>query len=546
MFRCKHSLLFKISILAIVAAVCAAASAAAPDTSASAGPDLGYVTPGAVAMLVAYPSRVLKAPGMELLPHEVITAAGKQELGLDPADIDQVLVVSEVAGGPPLVAAVVRFSKPHKLEDLFPKLAAATEAGQLEGKPYLQAANPMEPSLYMPDERTLLVGMGPMIEKMIANAKQPQAGPLARLVSSARLTGDVTVVAVMEPVRDMLGAMLAMAPLPPPLEDLKQIPELTKAAKIEVQWTAMPQITVAIVAPDEAKAQQLEALINKAIDLGQQMALQQMQQGMEETQDPVQQATAQYMVRLNEYLFKLLRPQRRGTILSVTQGGQQSVQVATTGVLISLLLPAVQAAREAARRSQSQNNLKQIGLAFHNHHDTFKELPPRAIADPSGKPLLSWRVKLLPFLEEKALYDQFHLDEPWDSQHNKQLLAQMPAVYARPGSKAAPGMTVYLAPVADGTIWNAGKAISFAAIRDGTSNTIAVVEAADGAAVPWTKPDDWQVDPSDPLKGVRDSRPGGFQALILDGSVRFLANSLDPAVFKALLTMAGGESLNPF
>ena len=155
-------------------------------------------------------------------------------------------------------------------------------------------------------------------------------------------------------------------------------------------------------------------------------------------------------------------------------------------------------------------------------------------------------MKLLPYLEQQPLFDQFHLDEPWDSEHNKQLLGQMPEIYARPNGKVAPGMTTSVAPIGEGTIWKSEKGASFRDVRDGTSNTIAVVEAADEAAVPWTKPDDWQVDPSDPLKGVRDSRPGGFQALILDGSVRFIANSLDPTVLKAMLTMAGGEPLGAF
>jgi hypothetical protein len=398
----------------------------------------------------------------------------------------------------------------------------------------------------MPDDRTLLVGMGPMIEKMVANAKQPQPGPLSELISSTRTAGDLTAVAVVEPIREMLSAALTMAPVPPPLEEVKQLPELIKAAKIELQWTGTPRGSIIVLAPDEAKAEQLEAVINKALDFGQQMAMQQMSQGMGEPKDPVEEAMAQYMVRLNEYVFKMLRPQRNGAVLNISQGGQQSMQVATTGILVSLLLPAVQAAREAARRSMSQNNMKQLGLAMHNHHDTWKLFPARAITDKSGKPLLSWRVKLLPYVDELALYEQFHLDEPWDSAHNKQFVTQMPQVYARPNSKAGPGMTTYLAPVGEGTLWKSDKGASIADIRDGTSNTIAIVEADDEAAVPWTKPADWEVDLSDPMKGVGNSRPGGFQALIADGSVRFIANSIDPATLKALLTMAGGEKVPDF
>jgi uncharacterized protein DUF1559 len=334
--------------------------------------------------------------------------------------------------------------------------------------------------------------------------------------------------------------------VPPPVEDVKQLPELIKAAKIELQVTGTPRGSIVVLAPDEAKAQQLEALLNKAIDFGQQMAMQQMSQQMGDADDPVEQAMAQYMVRINQYIFKMIRPQRNGTVLSISQGGEKSMQMATTGVLVSLLLPAVQSAREAARRSSSKNNLKQIALAMHNHHDTFKKFPAQAITDDSGKPLLSWRVKVLPFLEQQGLYDQFHLDEPWDSPHNKQLVAQMPAVFARPGSTAGPGMATYLAPVGDGTMWSPDKGTSIREMRDGTSNTMMVVEVDDETAVPWTKPADWEFDPSDPMQGVGGSRPGGFLISLADGSVRFVANSIDPDTLKALATMAGGERIGDF
>ena len=123
---------------------------------------------------------------------------------------------------------------------------------------------------------------------------------------------------------------------------------------------------------------------------------------------------------------------------------------ASAPVLVALLLPAVQAAREAARRSQSMNNLKQIALAMHNYHDTFTAFPPAYSVDKDGKPLLSWRVHILPVSSSSTpLYQEFHLDEPWDSDHNKKLIARMPQIYRSPNSMAEPGKTVYLG--------NAGK-----------------------------------------------------------------------------------------
>ena len=87
---------------------------------------------------------------------------------------------------------------------------------------------------------------------------------------------------------------------------------------------------------------------------------------------------------------------------------------------------------DAARRAQSMNNLKQFALAMHNYHDTNGKFPAASSFDKDGKPLLSWRVHVLPYLEQAELYKQFHLDEPWDSEHNKKLIEKMPNVLASP------------------------------------------------------------------------------------------------------------------
>jgi type II secretory pathway pseudopilin PulG len=145
-------------------------------------------------------------------------------------------------------------------------------------------------------------------------------------------------------------------------------------------------------------------------------------------------------------------------------------------ILIALLLPAVQAAREAARRAQCVNNLKQIGLAFHNYHDANNQLPPAASTDAKGKRLLSWRVALLPYIEQQALYGQFKLDEPWDSPNNIKLLDKIPTTYRCP-SDSLPGSTVthYQVIVGQGSLFEGTGGHSIAAITDGTSNTLLVI-----------------------------------------------------------------------
>jgi hypothetical protein len=219
----------------------------------------------------------------------------------------------------------------------------------------------------------------------------------------------------------------------------------------------------------------------------------------------------------------------------------------TAGIGVALLLPAVQAAREAARRNQSTNNLRQLMLAMHNHHDAKKSFPATAITDQNGRPLLSWRVAMLPYLEQNGLYKEFRLDEPWDSEHNKKLIPQMPAVYLNPSRDyQGDGTTTYLAATGDaGMFKDPAKGIRMRDISDGTSKTIAVVEATEDCAVPWTKPDDLKINPKDPFEGVEGVRVGGFLAAFADGSVRMISEDVDPTVLSALFTPDGGEIVDP-
>jgi hypothetical protein len=208
------------------------------------------------------------------------------------------------------------------------------------------------------------------------------------------------------------------------------------------------------------------------------------------------------------------------------------------------LLEGVQKVRSAASRAQSVNNLKQLAIAMHNYHDKNGHLPPNAIYDKNGKPLLSWRVLLLPYLAENKLYDEFHLDEPWNSEHNKKLLARMPKVFTVNPDTAASGETVYQGFAGTGALFDGKKGVPFPAITDGLSNTIMFVEAA--KAVPWSKPEDLPFDAQKPLPKVGGHFPGGFNAALCDGSVHFISDKIDEATLRALITIAGGEVIGPF
>ena len=216
------------------------------------------------------------------------------------------------------------------------------------------------------------------------------------------------------------------------------------------------------------------------------------------------------------------------------------------GILVALLLPAVGAAREAARRSQSTNNMKQIGLALHNYIDTHGELPPAVVKDEKGNPLYSGRVLLLPYLEQAALYNSFDKSKAWDAPENAHIASARIATFEDPSSARAGNPTPrtdYFFITGQGTVFEDGKKMTFGEITDGTSNTLWMIEA-DNGNVHWAAPKDFDISQLGSLPP--GNHPGGNVGGLMDGSVRFLSNNIDPATLRALLTRNGGEVIQEY
>jgi uncharacterized protein DUF1559 len=253
-------------------------------------------------------------------------------------------------------------------------------------------------------------------------------------------------------------------------------------------------------------------------------------------------AERQHIVQGLESILSVLPPEQDGarvTILLPTEKAQLNR-------LQSLFGNVADSAMDTAHRDRRLSQFRQLGIAMHMFLDARKHFPSTAIRDNDGNPLLSWRVAILPYLEGgDQLYKQFHLDETWDSPHNRTLITKMPGLFADPDPNLADlakeGKTTFVVPVAPETIFFNDKGATIGDVTDGTAKTILAVEVEPLRAVVWTKPDDWEVDVQNPLRGVERDDRKNFVALFADGHLEVIPVNVDFKKLRGLLTRSGGE-----
>lgn len=493
-----------------------------------------FIPRNAFAGAVAFPQKIATDPKFDLFPREIVTAWGVKELGFDPMLIKQAtFVVKDMKNleQPPQWAAVLHF---EKMQGLSGNLIDQLQPKKVGGKAMFSGAQMGMPSFLIYDEATLFVGDEEFFADMVAADK---SGPLVDLIRGASVKGEFRAFGQFESVRPVLNQLMASIPamLPPPITKLRQIPELIDAVEIGVELDGSVTTTLVLHAADEKTAENAGTILTQAMEFGSEMALGMMAAQMD-FNDPVQEALVEYMQRVSEDFQTKMAPGVNGKQLTINLDEQATI----IPVAIGMLLPAVQQTRAAARRAQSMNNVRQMTLAAHNYESAYGHFPEQASYDKNGKPLLSWRVHILPFIEQKELYDQFHLDEPWDSPHNKKLVEKMPQVFASPSVGDLAGKTTYLGVAGEGMMFGKHK-VGFGQITDGSSNTVMMVEADPSQAVEWSKPVDYQVDPKRPLQGLGGVQPGGFIVTMGDGSSQFISSNIDPETWYKMLTIAGGE-----
>jgi len=567
---------------AVVMALLLAGGAQAQEAKTPSALDVTYITDDYLGAVVINPARLMASPALKGQPSEQLVALIKR-YGLEPRQIEQIILLLpaprrgerfgfDTGRGerlPPTgIHGVLRLTQPVADAKLLAKIVESLGHGELKevdtGRVYWKASQRMdlafdvadESTVFFADERTVRsrlvsrVGAGPLAETL--KKADASADVLAAIDPAAvrRLLRDPDVDSEAAPLFANVGAQV--------LRRLKSISLTYRAdrTQFEVQLAAYSKADAELVADLARGGKALATVMADAVKANG-------RRGEEDANEAWLGLTVDLQLLLLSGL-NIVQADDRVSLEFDLKGRQTQFAVA--------IAKAIGEARDAGKAAQSMNNLRQLALAIHLYHDTYGHFPlhatyPREIkrdkrgADTSP-PLLSWRVQLLPYIEQASLYSQFRQDEPWDSEHNKKLIAKMPDVFKSPQRGLGEGKTCYVVPISNDRRYTSifpsrhltgddPRAPSmrpypqrFASVVDGTSNTIMIVEAPPEKAVIWTKPDDWEVDIKDPKKGLFGAWKGFALAALADGSVQRVKEDVPVDTLRRAIGRADGEVLD--
>jgi len=523
-------------------------AASAPEAAAD-EIDVSWVPSDAVGIAAFRPAAIFSRPELEELGTFVDRQFAPSREGTA-TDFEQIVAMwlhkpdpaKREPGMPtqtPLV--MMRFVERAKAEELMAKMSekATVEEKKYDGVTYRLACREDGAAL-QPDERTILVGNKSDVDRVIRSRGGPVPAVLGGNEGWLAFRNDHAVLAADESATkgwfEQVDAVEAAgsAAIYGPLRD-----NVTRAM-LGLRLDDQMRIRVVATCNDEEGASRVEETLRAILVLGRNWAT---GRRARPDQAPEGQPDAIESTRAAEDLLGSITIRREGSVVQGEASGEVGL-LASIGPLMSF--------QRASQETQARNNLKQIALAMHMFHDTYRRLPPAVLEQTTeqwqeAKPY-SWRVALLPFLNQQDLYQQYRFDEPWDSPANLQVLEKMPDVYRAAGDPPDSTSTSYFVLVGPGAVFpEAGamplrKGTGFREIRDGTANTLLVVEAK--RSVPWTKPEDIPYDPAKPLPELGGHFEGGFLAALCDGSVRFLPKDLDEAVLRKLIEKADGQPVD--
>ena len=389
-------------------------------------------------------------------------------------------------------------------------------------------------ALCFPDARTLVAAPSDLLPGLLNSHARATSETARRLQAGAR-ENDFTFVADLQTLNALKQRLAGNLPMAGLVQSVKVL-----EASFDLSGNSESLQEIQADMQSENSAAQLSALLTGLM----QMQKAQLLGAMNSPGFPVPPDAAQTLIRLQE----ATEIKAQGTAVSYRIPKPQDMDrfIEELKPLVVQFAKAATKARAAAHRSQRKNGMKQIGLAFHNYHDVYGKFP-RSNGDGEGRQTgLSWRVFLLPFVDEANLYQKFQLDEPWDSKANLPLVKRMPAVFAvagvdKPGHTSIHVFTGKTAPFGG----EKDRGIGIRDFRDGTSSTILAVVAGPATATPWTKPGGLEFTGKNAFELLGEVERT-FLTLLGDGSVREISADIKVQTLNNLIQHADGNPVDDF
>lgn len=526
-----------------------AQEATARKASDTANP-LAYVPADAALVITARPADVLTDPDFAPIS-AMVNERFAERSPVSPSSVTQVTVFwlknggrdprRDFIGRP--AAVIARTSEPQDLKKLAAKFSHDSEEVAYQDRTYYRSRAEGY-CFFAANDRTFLMAEEVLLRDMIKDGPEAAAKHSWDRAWNAIDRGQLTLAVDTDWFRTVLGPKLQPGqPMTVALGSFAPIWEKTRTVALGVNVIGGLKVDALATCEGADDAKEVGDTLRAVVTLARNTMRtlhQQARTGPGRSHEPTQP-----ILLLSDLIDPLLdkadvKVEAGEERSSVRLRSETGLKVAS---VVKSLMPPIAAARAAASRAQGMNNLKQIGLAFHNYASANGHFPPAAVYAPNSKYPHSWRVALLPYLEQAPLYNQYRFDEPWDSENNRKLIDQMPAVFRDPAAAGKGSSPSYFVLTGPNTIFGNEKGTGFASITDGTSNTILVVSAK--RDIPWTKPEDIRYDPQGALPALGGFRDDGLDVLFADGSVRVIPRGVDQSVLRALISMDGGEVISP-
>jgi hypothetical protein len=496
--------------------------------SGAAGPDLALVPHDALGFVSVRVADLWNSDAgkkiQEALPPQFVKEEIEDKLGLAPGDIERATFVMPTQDEKTFWAVVLA-TKDFNKDKMVKSFGSDTKEEKAGDKTYYVSAAGKR-AFHLAGPKLLILGEPDAVKNFVEGKKPPaKSGPLDDALDEAAGGKHHLVAAFQVPASAMQQFKNPRGPAPPQMQPFMALTEI-KSGAVTADLGSEVQLDVRMTFPDSDKAAAAKKAMDQLIPLA--------KFGLKMQLDALAKGGQGELAKQAEQALQNLSIEQSGSVVRIPLHFK-----ADMGQLAKFVVPELLKAREKATRQASQNNLRELALAMHKYQDAYLRFPPARTA--KG---LSWRVLILPYIGQEALFKEFHINEPWDSPHNKALLPRMPKVFAPPGGAKTkePYSTFYQVFTGRDTPFPTGREMRMADFVDGTFNTLLILEG--GEAVPWTKPDDIAYDANRVLPKLGGAFTGGFNAALADGSVHWFNRAkLSDATLRGAITPAGREHL---